>query len=545
MGGLRVRGGLLCGIAALALVACANPSFSIAAPPSNDDFSARQQLGSVLPVSLSADNSQATVEVGEPKHPGFVPAGHSIWFEWEAPDTELITVGTCGSDPATILSVYTGTAISSLNEVVSNRYSFGPTPGCFSNSEVIFKAIAGTKYQIQIDGNGYHASGEPAPDGQGAIELQVHSQEAPANDDFVDATQIPGSGTPFTVGAGNWGATKEAGEPNHQGKSGGSSIWFQWTAPRTNGVLIQACGGQEPSQTVVAVYTGSSVGSLSPVAGFGGEPDCRYSFMASAGVTYRIAVDGKPSALTGAGAMADPGLLLSIFPRNDDFESAAELDSYEHALIIGYGNLGATKQPGEPSHAGNPGGASVWFSWRAPITGSVRFGLCQATFRPIMAVYTGFALQNLQPVAQSDIPLSSGCLPAEGKGGVVFNIDAGTVYRLVVDGFNGATGGFGIEIDTSTERVPTPTPPTAGAISPNTRIAKRRLRPRRGLVRFVLSSTEEGSSFRCKLDARRFRSCPRTVRYRHLSAGRHVFKARAVGPTGSVDPSPVVFRFKI
>jgi hypothetical protein len=125
--------------------------------------------------------------------------------------------------------------------------------------------------------------------------------------------------------------------------------------------LIQACGGQEPRQTVVAVYTGSSVSSLNPVPGFSGEPDCRYAFMATAGVTYRIAIDGKPSALTGAAAMADPGLHLSIFPSNDDFESATELESYQHALIIGYGNLGATKQAGEPSHAGNSGGASVWF----------------------------------------------------------------------------------------------------------------------------------------------------------------------------------------
>ena len=540
--GRRGRGVLSCaGAIALALLV---PSLAIAAP-SNDDYSARQQLGSVLPVSLSTNNSQATVEAGEPKHPGFVPAGHSIWFEWEAPDTELITVGTCGSDPATILSVYTGTAIGSLTEVASNRYSLGPTPSCFSSSETTFKATAGTKYQIQIDGNGYHASGEPAPSGQGTIELQIQSQGPPANDDFANATQIPGNGTPLTIGAGNWGATKEAGEPNHQGKSGGSSIWFKWTAPRTNGVFIQACGGQEPNQTVVGVYTGSSVGSLSPVADFGDEPDCRYSFMASGGVTYRIAIDGKPSALTGAGAMADPSLLLSIFPGNDDFESAAELESYEHALLIGYGNLGATRQPGEPNHAGNAGGASIWFSWRAPITGSVRFGLCQATFRPTMAAYAGFALQGLQPIAQSDNPATPECLPADGKGGVAFNIDAGTVYRLAVDGFNGATGRFGIEIDTSTDRIPTPPAPRAGAVSPNTRITKKKVRPRRGFARFDLSSNEEGSGFRCELDARRFRSCPRVVRYRHLSAGQHTFKARAVGPTGSVDPSPVVFRFKI
>jgi hypothetical protein len=192
------------------------PSLAAAAAPPNDNFADRQHLGSVLPVTLSTSNSQATVEDGEPKHAGFLPAGHSIWFEWEAPGSELITMGTCGSNLATILSVLTGTAIGALTEVTSNRYSSGPTESCSSNSEVTFKAIAGTKYQLQIDGNGYHASGEPAPSGQGAIELQIHPLEPPANDNFVGATQIPGNGTPLTVGAGNWGATKEAGEPNHQ-----------------------------------------------------------------------------------------------------------------------------------------------------------------------------------------------------------------------------------------------------------------------------------------------------------------------------------------
>lgn len=538
--GGRGRGVLsYAGVVALVLLI---PSLASAAAPSNDDFSNRQQLGSELPVALSATNAEATLEAEEPSHPGFVPAGHSIWFQWEAPESRLVTIGTCGSDPATILSVYTGNAIDALSEVVSNRYSHGPTESCFSNSEVTFKASAGTKYQLQIDGNGYHASGEPAPDGEGPIELQIQPQEPPANDDFLDATPIPGGGTPLTMSAGNWGATKEAGEPNHQGQSGGSSIWFRWTASRTNGAFIQACGGEEPNQTVVAVYTGSSVNSLTPVAGFPGEPSCRYSFMASAGVTYSIAIDGKPTSLTGAGAMANTGMFLSLFPRNDDFEAAAELGSYEHALYIGYGNRGATKQAGEPNHAGNPGGASVWFTWRAPITGSVRFGLCQASFRPLMAIYTGSALQSLQPVAQSDDPASSECLPPDDQRGVAFNIDAGTVYRLAVDGFNGATGGFDIEIDTSTERLPAP---KASAKAPDTRISSRRVRPRRGFARFALGSSEVGATFLCKLDSHPYRACGPIVRYRHLKPGRHVFKAEAVGGTGLVDPSPVVSRFRI
>src|SRR5262249_25614649 len=151
-------------------------------------------------------------------------------------------------------TAYTGSALGALTEVASNRYSFGPTSGCFGGSEITFRATAGTKYQLQVDGNG-----QASPDGQGAVELQVQSQGPPANDDFADATPVPAGGASFEIGTGNWGATKEAGEPDHRGKSGGSSIWFKWTAPRTNGSFVQACGGQIPNQTVVAAYTGPSV----------------------------------------------------------------------------------------------------------------------------------------------------------------------------------------------------------------------------------------------------------------------------------------------
>ena len=526
-----------------AAAACVTSSFSMAAVPSNDNFSDRQQLGSVLPIALSTANFDATAEVGEPSHPGFVPAGHSIWFEWEAPSTELITMGTCGSDPSTILTVYTGSALGALTEVVSNRYSFGPTPSCFSGSEATFRATAGTKYQLQVDGNGYRASGESAPAGEGPIELQIQSQGRPGNDDFANATPIPAIGTEFPLDAGNWGATKELGEPNHGGKSGGSSIWFRWIAPRTNGAFIQACQGPLWDQVVVAVYTGASVATLSPVAGFGGEPDCRSSFMASAGITYWIAIDGKPSALTGAGAMTDPGFSLSTFPRNDDFEASRELP-FPKGLVVGFSNLGATKQTGEPNHAGNVGGASVWFDWKAPVTGSMRFSACAASFHALLAVYTGSSLQGLQLVAESDNPVSPGCFLTNGKGGVAFNIEAGTVYRLAVDGFNGATGGFNLEIDTSTERLPSLAPSFVHAVAPDTSIAGRKIRPRRGFARFALASSDPGAGFQCKLDTRRFRSCGSVVRYRNLKGGRHVFKARSLSSSGLTDSSPAVFRFR-
>lgn len=539
-----MRRGRLCGhILGLPLlvaaVACCAPATASALAPANDNFADRDPLGSSLPVSVAASNVDATLEAGEPSHPGYIPSGHSIWFEWEAPATELITIGTCGSDPDTILTAYTGSSLGALSEISSNRYSFGATQGCWSNSEITFRATAGTTYQIQVDGNGYHPASQPAPSGEGDIELRIQVQPRPANDDLADAVPIPGKGTDLNLEANNWGATEETGEPNHRGKSGGSSVWFKWTAARTNGAYVQVCGGRIPNETVVAVYTGASVGALSPVPELeAGLADCEYSFAATVGITYWIAVDGKPNASTGAGSMADLGLSLGVFPGNDDFEAARELE-FSNGLILRFGNLAATKQVGEPNHAGSQGGASVWFSWTAPITGSVRFSACQASFRTLLAVYTGSSLQSLNPVASSDNPLSPGCWMGTKPEGLAFNIEAGTRYRVAVDGYGGATGGFNFEINTSSERLSAP------AVAPNTRISKRKVRTRRGIARFTLAASEPGAIFLCKLDSRRFKACGRTVVYRNLKPGRHVFQSKAVGAGGLADPTPVRFAFTI
>jgi hypothetical protein len=88
------------------------------------------------------------------------------------------------------------------------------------------------------------------------------------------------------------GMSKEAGEPNHAGNSGGRSIWFSWTAPKTATVTFDTIGS--PYDTLLAAYTGTSVGGLTVRASNDDASglQSRISFSATAGVTYRIAVDG-------------------------------------------------------------------------------------------------------------------------------------------------------------------------------------------------------------------------------------------------------------
>jgi hypothetical protein len=88
-------------------------------------------------------------------------------------------------------------------------------------------------------------------------------------------------------------ATREAGEPLHSGKPGGSSVWYTWTAP-ADGIATFATTGST-FDTLLAVYSGSTLGGLIPVdvdEDGGGFYTSGTLFNASAGTSYQIAVDG-------------------------------------------------------------------------------------------------------------------------------------------------------------------------------------------------------------------------------------------------------------
>lgn len=120
-------------------------------------------------------------------------------------------------------------------------------------------------------------------------------------------------------------------------------------------------------------------------------------------------------------------------PSNDNFANA-ELLAGRFGWSDG-DSTGATKEPGEPNHAGNPGGSSLWYVWTAPSSGRMTIDLCYAEFDTLLAVYTGDELTALQEVASND----DGC---DSQSRLTFTALAGTTYRVAVDGANGAAGYF-------------------------------------------------------------------------------------------------------
>jgi hypothetical protein len=540
----------VCLIGAVWLIGAAGKA-AAAAPPANDDLAGAQVLSGPLPIDVTGTTVGATREIGEPIAAEATPSGHSIWFRWEPTSTGYVSIGACGSGERENLGVYTGTALGALSEVASSRFT--TAPDCESNDRTVtFTAHAGTAYSIAVEGDGLTNQYLPPQSGESSIELHLSRPTAPANDDFANAATVETREISYPFA--NFGATSEPGEPDHGGEAGGASVWFRWTAPFTGGAFVQACPFQVGKESVAAAYTGSTLATLVPAPRIGSLSKCSTFFFATAGVTYSIAVDGVLDPKSGTAEMFESALSVHRVPPNDDFEDAAALESplggaFTQVVAAGYLNLGATKQPGEPDHAGNAGGHSVWFTWTAPFSGSVQISACQGDFPTALAVYTGSSLDALTSVTAGSSSSTEGCpMGGTGWGEVGFNTVAGTTYRLAVDGIDGAWGHFDLALWTSHEpEKPRPDLVTAEApqaAKPKAQIAARHIDQRRHSAVFDLRSAQSGVRFRCKLDRRRFARCGAKVTYRHLAAGWHVFRALAVDPAGATG-APVKAAFPI
>lgn len=121
-------------------------------------------------------------------------------------------------------------------------------------------------------------------------------------------------------------------------------------------------------------------------------------------------------------------------PANDSFANAIliALSANNTATLSGH-NTNATKQAGEPNHADNAGGRSVWWRWTAPAAGPVAIDLRGSYFDTILGVYTGTAVNSLTTIAGNDDLSAS---PHVQASSVSFNAVAGTTYFIAVDGFD-------------------------------------------------------------------------------------------------------------
>jgi subtilisin family serine protease len=324
--------------------------------PANDAFQNAKTISNGADYFLvSGINTDATKASGEPNHAGNA-GGKSVWWTWTAPKSGPVRISTRGSSFDTLLAVYTGTSITGLTSIASNNNA--TTADLYST--INFNAVVGTTYRIAVDG---------ANGASGGIEFFI-TYNPPANDNFANATVV----NTGTYTGKNFGATSEPGEPIY-GSGGGHTVWYKFTPTVSDDLIVSTLtpGIDNKLNTVVAVYTGSSLSNLSLVAGndnytyydysLNEEPESLVGFKATANTTYYIAVDGAGESLG--------NISLSIsFNKAPTVNAGA--DQTIQASAIAYLNADASDD-GLPTVPGKlnatwrlvsvpPAGASVFFN---------------------------------------------------------------------------------------------------------------------------------------------------------------------------------------
>jgi hypothetical protein len=378
-----------------------------AAAPANDNFANRQVItGATGEATGSTVN--ATREVNEPRHPDY-GSGISIWYSWTAPANGQAIFNSFGKP----LSIYTGTSLTALTCL-----SFAST----SFSSATFTAVQGVTYQISVDELYVISPG-------GAITLQWELRPPATNDLFANRILIPPAGG--RINAYNLGATEEAGEPNHA-YAGSASVWWTWTSPLTTNTTIQATG-VGLFQPLLGVYTGSAVNALTLIGSGGVFSESKVTFMATAGTTYQIAVDGLGGETGDFTLLVDQGQP----PPNNDFASSILVTGATNSITGS--NLLATPEASEPApHFA--GGKSVWWKWVSPGYGQATISTIGSDFDTVMGVYTNTPLANLTFIASDDD--AGGNRTSQ----VTFDAIRGATYYILVDGYDGETGAITLNI---------------------------------------------------------------------------------------------------
>jgi len=110
------------------------------------------------------------------------------------------------------------------------------------------------------------------------------------------------------------------------------------------------------------------------------------TFTAGQNTKYYIAVDGYNGA-TGQVVLNWKLTAPNVSgPRNDYLANASPITG--GAGDSAGPNIGATRESWEIGHAGNWGGASIWYTWVATTNGEVEFNTVGSTFDTLLAIYT-------------------------------------------------------------------------------------------------------------------------------------------------------------
>jgi hypothetical protein len=171
---------------------------------------------------------------------------------------------------------------------------------------------------------------------------------------------------------------------------------------------------------------------------------------------YEITLSATNSFGPGTGTL----YLTVTAPVSDSFAGRIKLSGTSVSLYAD--NFEATKETGEPDHAGDPGGASVWWKWIPTESGQYQIAV-EGDFDVLFTIYQGTSLRSLKPL-MSNADVGNGRINT-----VIFEAIAGRQYQIAIDGAAGSVGSFALSIEKIGEdiaKVLTVTTTSGGSVTP-------------------------------------------------------------------------------
>jgi hypothetical protein len=323
-----------------------------------DDFAkagvTRAESGNLLGLNLLA-----TLEPGEPRHAN-KPGGHSLWMTWQAPASGVVTFTTLESLFDTVLAVYTGNDLTALAPIAANDDDSG-----LLTSQVRFNAFAGEKYHIAVDGFGLAV-------GQTVLNWALDTKSAllPIIS-FLTPNQTVGEGETIAL------------QVNVENRL----VAYQWFF---EGKPIE---GADQSLLTIEKIDFNKVGSYT----------VRLMVDDLIVLSDRISVqindtDGQVQRTSAAYDKMEESSNATAAPKSTSTATAAPKSastaksgsvSHGYTTTQTFSTVGGSKDPGEPDHCGETGGASQWYSWQTPTNGTVVITTDGSNFDTVLAVYIG------------------------------------------------------------------------------------------------------------------------------------------------------------
>ncbi|HLH55987.1 MAG TPA: M36 family metallopeptidase [Verrucomicrobiae bacterium] len=371
-------------------------------PPPNDFFANSIKVPSAG-AKYDTSNARATMETGEPQHARVATAAASLWWTYAPPAAGQVLVDSGGSDVSTVVAVYTGNNVSNLQQVASARGATGTTGR--KGAYVLFQAQAGVPYRIAV--------ASINSNNVGGLRVNIGLNLLPDLSPPTVTITSPQNGTPAASIRLQVSGSAVDSEPN---ASGIKQINLSVTPnsvigePITNIAYLQSSlDGPLSSNWTAIVGLHPGIDTITARA---------QDFAGNLSAPFSIEVSYRP-----------------LDPPNDFFVDATMLT--DSSGVLSDNTLNATKEIGEPNHAGVAGGKSAWWVFTAPADGVLHLSTTNSTFDTVLAVYTGSSLTNLAAVGSNDdaYPGAPG-----GYSEIYQPVHSNITYHVAVDGFGGVGG---------------------------------------------------------------------------------------------------------